>query len=110
MRELVTGFDDQQAAARWLHDRGPMPSRPLTAPDAPSLYRAVLEEHILARLLRHHDSDPAIAAQVPPCTFTADARYDIYAAIIHVWGIHLTGATQVSGAPGSAGRRGSFSP
>ena len=47
--QLVTGFDDQAAVARWLHDRGPMASGPLTPPDVPSLPRAVLEEHILAR-------------------------------------------------------------
>jgi len=35
MRELVTGFDDQQAAARWLHNRGRCPAgrSPGPAPD-----------------------------------------------------------------------------
>ena len=84
LRELVTGFDDQAAVARWLHDRGPMASGPLGVPDVPSLPRAVLEEHILARMLRRPGSARAMAEQVPPVTFTADARYDIYAAIIYV--------------------------
>ncbi len=84
LRELVTGFDDENAVARWLHDRGPMASGPLGVPDVPALPRAVAEEHILARMLRRRGDVRAMAAQVPPATFTADARFDIYAAIITV--------------------------
>ena len=84
LRELVTGFDNDAAVQRWLHDRGPMASGPLEAPDVSALPRAMAEEHILARLLRRHDDMRALAARVPPATFTADARYDIYAAIITV--------------------------
>jgi len=82
--ELVTGFDDQAAVARWLHDRGPMASGPLTPPDVPALPRAVLEEHILARMLCRPGDLPASMTALPPTTFTADARYVIYAAIITV--------------------------
>ena len=82
--QLVTGFDDQAAVERWLHDRGPMASGPLIAPDVPLLPRAVLEEHILARMLCRPGELPASMASLPLTTFTADARYDIYAAIITV--------------------------
>ena len=82
--QLVTGFDDQAAVARWLHDRGPMAGGPLTPPDVPSLPRAVLEEHILARMLCGPGELPASMASLPLTTFTADGRYDIYAAIITV--------------------------
>ena len=82
--QLVSGFDDQAAVARWLHDRGAMASGPLTPPDVPSLPRAVLEEHILARMLCRTGDLPASMASLPLTTFTADARYDIYAAIITV--------------------------
>lgn len=81
LHELVTGFPDQTAVARWLHNRGPMASGPLTPPDVPVLPRTILEEHILARLLRPHADLPAGAADAPPTSFTADTRYDIYAAI-----------------------------
>ena len=69
---------------RWLHDRGPMASGPLIAPDVPLLPRAVLEEHILARMLCRPGDLPASLAALPLTTFTADARFDIYAAIITV--------------------------
>ncbi|MGA2830221.1 MAG: DnaB-like helicase N-terminal domain-containing protein [Streptosporangiaceae bacterium] len=82
--QLVTGFDDQAAVARWLHDRGPMASGPLTPPEVPTLPRAVLEEHILARMLCRPGDLPAAMTSLPPTTFTADARYDIYAAILTV--------------------------
>jgi hypothetical protein len=82
--QLVTGFDDQAAVERWLHDRGPMASGPLIAPDVPLLPRAVLEEHILARMLYRPGDLPASLASLPLTTFTADGRYDIYAAIITV--------------------------
>jgi hypothetical protein len=81
IQELVTGFYDQAAVTRWLHDRGPMASGPLTPPDVPALPRTVLEEHILARLLSPHADLPAGSADAPPTTFTADTRYDIYSAI-----------------------------
>ena len=61
-----------------------MASGPLTPPDVPSLPRAVLEEHILARMLCRPGDLPASMASLPLTTFTADARYDIYAAIITV--------------------------
>jgi hypothetical protein len=61
-----------------------MASGPLGVPDVPCLPRAVLEDHILARMLRLPGDVRAMAAPVPPVTFTADARYDIYAAIITV--------------------------
>jgi hypothetical protein len=63
-----------------------MASGPLTPPDVPSLPRAVLEEHILARMLCRPGDLPASMASLPLTTFTADARYDIYAAIIVVAG------------------------
>jgi hypothetical protein len=81
LQELVTGFPDQAAVARWLHDRGPMASGPLITPDVPVLPRAVLEEHVLARLLYPHGDLPGGSTDAPPTTFTADTRYDIYAAI-----------------------------
>ena len=82
--QLITGFDDQAVVERWLHDRGPMASGPLIAPDVPSLPRAVLEEHILARMLCRPGDLPASLAALPLTTFTADARFDIYAAMVTV--------------------------
>jgi hypothetical protein len=81
LHELVTGFPDQAAVDRWLHDRSPMASGPLRPPEVPVLPRTVLEEHILARLLYPHADLPARSTDAPPTTFTADTRYDIYAAI-----------------------------
>lgn len=81
LQELVTGFADQAAVARWLHNRGPMASGPLTPPDVPVLPRTILEEHILARLVHPHAGLPAGSMDAPPTTFTADTRYDTYAAI-----------------------------
>jgi hypothetical protein len=81
LTEFVTGFDNQDAVAHWLHNRGPMASGPLTSPDVPVLPRALLEEHILARLLYPHGDLPSGSTDAPPTTFTADTRYDIYAAI-----------------------------
>jgi hypothetical protein len=83
-RELVSGFADQAAVTRWLHDRGPMASGPLVPPDVPVLPRTVLEEHILARLLYPHADLPPGTLGAPHDTFTADARYDVYAAIAAV--------------------------
>ena len=48
------------------------------------LPRAVLEEHILARLLNPDGDLPSGSMKAPPITFTADTRYDIYAAITTV--------------------------
>ena len=84
LQELIIGFEDQAAVDRWLHDRGPMASGELTQPDVPVLPRAVLEEHILARLLSRPGDLPATMTALPPTTFTTDARYDIYAAITTV--------------------------
>jgi hypothetical protein len=84
LHELVTGFDDQAAINRWLHDRGAMASGPLIPPDVPVLPRAVLEEHILARLLYADGDLPSGSTNAPPITFTADTRYDIFAAITTV--------------------------
>lgn len=81
LHELVTGFPDQAAVNRWLHDRSPMASGPLRLPEVPVPPRTVLEEHILARLLNPHADLPAGSTDAPPTTFTADTRYDIYAAI-----------------------------
>jgi hypothetical protein len=84
LSQLVTGFGDEAAVGRWLHNRGPMASGPLTPPEVPALPRAVLEEHILARMLYRPGDLPVSMASLPVSTFTADARYDIYAAIITV--------------------------
>jgi hypothetical protein len=81
LHELVTGFPDQTAVDRWLHNRGPMATGPLTSPDVPVLPRTTLEEHILARLLHPRADLPGGSTDAPPTTFTADTRYDIYAAI-----------------------------
>lgn len=81
IQELVTGFDDQAAVTRWLHDRGPMASGPLASPDVPVLPRAILEEHVLARLLYPDGDLLRDSTKAPAVTFTADARYDIYAAV-----------------------------
>jgi len=81
LRELITGFDGHPAAERWLRSRGPTATGPLTPPDVPALPRAVLEEHILARMLQAPATIPAAMTTLPPATFTTDARYDIYAAI-----------------------------
>jgi hypothetical protein len=81
LHELVTGFPDQTAVNRWLHNRGPTATGSLTSPDVPVLPRTTLEEHILARLLNPHADLPARSTDAPPTTFTTDTRYDIYAAI-----------------------------
>ena len=47
-----------------------MASGPLTPPDVPSLPRAVLEEHILARMLCRPGDLPDSMASLPLTTFT----------------------------------------
>ena len=47
-------------------------------------FRPWREEQVLARMLEAPAEVPALAAGLPPDTFTADVRYDIYAAILTV--------------------------
>jgi len=76
---MFTSYEEQR---RWLADRGPTATGELVTPDLSPVPRVVLEEKILAGML----ADPAMFAQaavsLPPDSFTADARYEIYGAIL----------------------------
>ena len=84
MSELVGTFASYEAQRRWLADRGQTAVGELMEPDiglvAPP--RLVLEERVLAGLLAHPRAWAEISFALPPDSFTADSRYEIYAAMI----------------------------
>jgi len=77
---------DYAAMSAWTAGRGSTASGPLDAPPTPggNRFRPWREEQVLARMLEDPGEVTALAAGLPPDTFTADIRYDIYAAIISV--------------------------
>jgi hypothetical protein len=81
LRELVTGFAGYDEQRQWLADRGTTATGPLNLPGMVPAPRAVLEERVLASLLAHPDTFGGTVRYFPPDTFTADARYEIYAAM-----------------------------
>ena len=87
MAELI-GFGNYEAQRRWLADRGPAASGALDMPSAVPEPRVVLEERVLAALLADPRRLMPVTAQLPPDTFTAPARYEIYAAMLTVAAQH----------------------
>jgi len=84
--ELAVEWADYAAMSAWTAGRGSTASGPLDAPPTPGghRFRPWREEQVLARMLEAAGEVTALAAALPPDTFTADVRYDIYAAIISV--------------------------
>lgn len=82
--ELVTGFAGYADQQRWIADRGTTATGPLRFPEAGDPPRVTLEEQVLAGFLADPGSFAACAAKLPPDTFTSDARYEIYAAMLHL--------------------------
>jgi hypothetical protein len=84
--ELAIDWADYPTMSAWIAGRGSTASGPLDAPPTPDgdRFRPWREEQVLARMLEAPAEVPALAAGLPPDTFTADVRYDIYAAILTV--------------------------
>ena len=84
--ELAVDWADYPAMSQWIAGRGSTASGPLNAPPTRDgdRFRPWREEQVLARMLEAPAEVPALAAGLPPDTFTADIRYDIYAAILAV--------------------------
>jgi hypothetical protein len=80
--ELITGFESIDAARRWVRDdRCNSDLHPLTPPPGAWQPRVVQEEHILSALLRRPSELSEVVEWLPATTFTADVRYEIFAAI-----------------------------
>ncbi len=80
--ELMTGFESVKQARRWIRDdRCAADLRPLAAPPGVWQSRVVQEEHILSALLRRPSELGEVIEWMPATTFTADVRYEIFAAI-----------------------------
>jgi hypothetical protein len=77
-------WHDYAAMSAWVASRGTTGSGLLARPPVPygHLFRPAQEEAVLARMLAAPGEAPALAAGLPPDTFTSDVRYDIYAAIL----------------------------
>jgi DnaB-like helicase N terminal domain len=84
MGELIATFSGYEPQRRWLADRGHTAVGELTEPELglSSPPRLVLEERVLAGLLACPRAFGEISFALPPDSFTADARYEIYAAMI----------------------------
>jgi hypothetical protein len=84
--ELAVDWADYAAMSAWIAGRGSTASGPLGPPATPEghRFRPWREEQVLARILEAPGEVRALAAGLPPDTFTADVRYDIYAAILAV--------------------------
>jgi len=82
MRELVTGFDGYAEQRRWVADRGPTATGELYVPAVTPVPRVVLEERLLASLAANSQSFGGTVTFLPPDTFTADARYEVFAAML----------------------------
>ena len=78
--ELVF-LDDYEQQRRWVADRGGTATGELIFPRARPEPRVVQEEQILAGLLGEPGMLGETAGRLAPQTFTADARYEIYAAM-----------------------------
>jgi hypothetical protein len=80
--ELISGFETVSEARRWVRDdRCAADLRPLAPPPGVWESRIVQEEHILSALLRRPGELSEVAEWLPATAFTADARYEIFAAI-----------------------------
>jgi hypothetical protein len=80
-RELITGFESVDAARRWVRDdRCNSDLHPLSPPGVWQS-RVVQEEHILSALLRGPTELEEVVEWLPAATFTADVRYEIFAAL-----------------------------
>jgi hypothetical protein len=80
--ELITGFESVDAARHWVRDdRCAMDLRSLAPPPGVWQPRVVQEEHILSALLRRPGELGEVIEWLPATTFTADIRYEIFAAI-----------------------------
>ncbi|HZR48418.1 MAG TPA: hypothetical protein VFB06_02765 [Streptosporangiaceae bacterium] len=80
---MFTSYEQQR---RWLADRGPTATGELVIPDVSPVPRVVLEEKILAGMLADPNMFTQAAMSLPPGSFTADARYEIYGAILSLAG------------------------
>lgn len=83
---LAVDWADYAAMAGWIAGRGSTASGPVAPPATPEghRFRPWREEQVLGRMLHVPGEVPALAATLPPDTFTSDVRYDIYAAILAV--------------------------
>jgi hypothetical protein len=82
MRELVTGFGGYEDQRRWVADRGPTATGDLYLPALDPVPRVVLEERLLASVAANSWTFDGTVTFLPPDTFTADARYEIFAAML----------------------------
>jgi len=82
-RELVTGFTGQAALTAWLRTRDRAAARaPLAEPAVAPLPRLVLEERVLAWLIRHpYWLPPGFGDDLRARLWTADCRHEIDAAL-----------------------------
>lgn len=81
-RQLITGFGSIEAARRWVRDDRCNPDlHPLTPPPGVRQPRIVQEEQILSALLRRPSELGEVVEWLPATTFTADVRYEIFAAM-----------------------------
>jgi hypothetical protein len=81
-RELVTGFGSQAAQEQWLRTRGRAAGRgPITDPGVDPAPRVVMEERVLAWLIRHPDWLRDIGRQDRAGLWTAECRHEIDAAL-----------------------------
>jgi hypothetical protein len=82
-RELVTGFGSEPVMTAWLRTRERAAGRgPLTEPAVEPLPRLVLEEQVLAWLIRHPDwLPPGFGHQQRTALWTAECRHEIDGAL-----------------------------
>jgi hypothetical protein len=81
-RELVTGFGSEPAMTAWLRTRERAAGRgPLTEPGVGPPPRLVLEERVLAWLIRHPDWLPDAGDGIRAGLWTAECRHEIDAAL-----------------------------
>jgi hypothetical protein len=86
LRELVTGFGGYEDQRRWVADRGPTGTGELYLPALTPAPRVVLEEQVLASLTANTWTFDGTVTFLPPDTFTADARYEIFAVMLALAG------------------------
>jgi len=79
--ELIAFGDDEPGCEQWLATRGPLASAPFEHPPAARNSRLAHEERLLAAMLADAASLARHRERFPADTFTADGRYEIYAAM-----------------------------
>jgi hypothetical protein len=84
--DLAVDWPDYASMSAWIAGRGSTASGPLDRPPTPEghRFRPWREEQVLARILEAPGEVTMLGPSLPPDTFTADARYDIYASILAV--------------------------